>query len=253
MEIKQAVTALAALAQESRLEIYRYLVQAGQHGMPAGQIGEHFGLPGATLSFHLKSLKQAGLISYEREGRSLIYRADYATINGLLAYLTENCCGGTACGVPESLTLHGVCHVPRKVLFVCIHNSARSQMAEAFLNHFCGNSFAAESAGIEPGKLNPLVVTVMQEIGIDISHKQTRGVDVCLQAGTLYDYVVTVCDETAAERCPVFPGPGRRLHWGFPDPSALTGSTEEKLARTRDIRDQIKTKIESWCREQCQA
>lgn len=139
----------------------------------------------------------------------------------------------------------------QKVLFVCIHNSARSQMAEAFLNQCGGAAFAAESAGIEPGKLNPAVVKAMQESGLDISHKQTRSVEECLQAGTLYDYVITVCDETAAERCPVFPGPGKRLHWGFPDPSALTGTDGEKLAGTRKIRDQIKAKVDAWCQEQC--
>lgn len=137
----------------------------------------------------------------------------------------------------------------KKVLFVCIHNSARSQMAEAFLNQLGGGRFQAESAGIEPGRLNPIVVQAMQEIGIDISGKATRSVDECLQAGTQYDYVITVCDETAAERCPVFPGPGQRLHWGFPDPSALSGTDAEKLAATRPIRDQIKARIEAWCAE----
>jgi arsenate reductase len=139
------------------------------------------------------------------------------------------------------------------VLFVCIHNSARSQMAEAFLNQVCGEYCAAESAGIEPGTLNPIVVEAMAEIGIDISHKQTRSVETCLQAGTQYDYVITVCDETAAERCPLFPGPGKRLHWGFPDPSALAGTVEEKLSGTRDIRDHIKATIDTWCQEHCQS
>jgi arsenate reductase (thioredoxin) len=137
----------------------------------------------------------------------------------------------------------------QKVLFVCIHNSARSQMAEAFLNQRGGARFHAESAGIEPGKLNPIVVKAMQEVGIDISHQRPRSVDECLQAGTLYDYVITVCDETSAERCPIFPGSGTRLHWGFPDPSALNGDESEKLAGTRLIRDQIKAKINAWCEE----
>lgn len=138
----------------------------------------------------------------------------------------------------------------QKVLFVCIHNSARSQMAEAFLNHWGGERFQAESAGIEPGQLNPIVVKALQEKGIDISGKATRSVDDCLAAGTQYAYVVTVCDETAAERCPIFPGPGKRLHWGFPDPSALQGSDAEKLAATRTIRDAIEQQIKTWCEEQ---
>jgi DNA-binding transcriptional ArsR family regulator len=101
MENSDAITALAALAQESRLDVFRLLVQAGTDGLPAGQIGERLGLPSATLSFHLNQLKQAGLVTFRRQGRSLIYAAEYATMNGLLAFLTENCCRGDAsgCGV----------------------------------------------------------------------------------------------------------------------------------------------------------
>jgi ArsR family transcriptional regulator len=101
MERSDAITALAALAQESRLDIFRLLVQAGADGLPAGRIGERLGLPSATLSFHLNQLKQAGLVTFRRDGRSLIYAAEYAAMNGLLAYLTENCCQGdaTGCGV----------------------------------------------------------------------------------------------------------------------------------------------------------
>ena len=101
MEKIAAIAALAALAQESRLDIFRLLVQAGTDGMPAGQIGERLGLPSATLSFHLNQLKHAGLITFRREGRSLIYVAEYDAMNSLLAYLTENCCQGdpSACGI----------------------------------------------------------------------------------------------------------------------------------------------------------
>lgn len=98
MEKKSALAALAALAQETRLDIFRLLVQTGPDGLPAGQIGEQLGLPSATLAFHLKELKNAGLVTFTRNGRLLIYSAVYPTMNGLLAYLTENCCGGaTAC------------------------------------------------------------------------------------------------------------------------------------------------------------
>jgi arsenate reductase (thioredoxin) len=139
--------------------------------------------------------------------------------------------------------------VRKKVLFVCIHNSARSQMAEAYLNHLGAHLFEAESAGLEPGILNPLAVTVMKEEGIDISGNRTKDVFEFLKQGRRYPFVITVCDETAAERCPVFPGPGMRLHWGFADPGALTGSQEERLAATREIRDQIKQQVEAFIRE----
>ncbi len=98
MEKSDAIAALAALAQDTRLDVFRLLVRAGTDGLPAGQIGERLGLPSATLSFHLNQLRHAGLISFRREGRSLIYAAEYAAMNSLLTYLTENCCEGEAAG-----------------------------------------------------------------------------------------------------------------------------------------------------------
>lgn len=131
----------------------------------------------------------------------------------------------------------------KRVLFVCIHNSARSQMAEAFLNKLAPEEFLAESAGIEPGKLNPVVVEAMKEVSIDISMNQTNSVQSFIDEGRAYDYIMTVCDEASAERCPVFPGVGKRIHMGFPDPSSFDGDHSEKLQRTRVVRDQIKEKI----------
>jgi arsenate reductase len=139
----------------------------------------------------------------------------------------------------------------KKVLFVCIHNSARSQMAEAFLNQICGDEFEAHSAGLEPGKLNPVAVQAMQEAGLDISAHHTKAVSDYIKSGTKFAYVVTVCDEASAERCPIFPGVTTRLHWGFPDPSSFQGTREEKLARTREVRDMIEQKVRQWCDEVC--
>jgi arsenate reductase (thioredoxin) len=121
-------------------------------------------------------------------------------------------------------------------------------MAEAYLNQFGADRFEAESAGLEPGTLNPLAVAVMKEEGIDISHNSTKDVSDFLRQRRHFEYVITVCDETAAERCPVFPGPATRLHWSFPDPGALTGSQEERLAATRKIRNQIKVRVEAFLR-----
>ncbi len=133
-----------------------------------------------------------------------------------------------------------------RVLFVCIHNSARSQMGEAFLKQAGGERFEVQSAGIEPGRLNPLVVQAMKEVGIDVSGNVTKEVSQFIEKGAPFDYVITVCDETSAERCPLFPGKAQRLHWGFPDPSVLQGTDEEKLQSIRAIRDDIKKKVESW-------
>jgi arsenate reductase len=139
----------------------------------------------------------------------------------------------------------------KKVLFICVHNSARSQMAEAWLNDICGDFFEAQSAGLEPGTLNQLAVQVMQEVDIDISHKTTRAVFDVFKSGQLFAYVITVCDETSAEKCPIFPGPAKRLHWSFPDPSTVTGTKEQKLRQVREIRDEIRQRIEEWCEEVC--
>ena len=134
----------------------------------------------------------------------------------------------------------------QKILFVCIHNSARSQMAEELLRKLAGDSFEVESAGIDPGKLNPVVVEVLKEEGIDISGKKTQAVTDLLKQGRSYSHVITVCDETSAERCPIFPGVAGRLHWGFSDPSKFDGTWEQKLAQTRAVKDQIKQKIGQW-------
>jgi arsenate reductase len=139
----------------------------------------------------------------------------------------------------------------KKVLFICIHNSARSQMAEAFLNHICGDQFEAHSAGLEPGKLNPVVVEAMKEIGIDISGNKTKAVFDMFRSGIAFAFVITVCDETSAERCPIFPGVTTRLHWSFPDPSSFQGTPAAKLEFTRQVRDKIKAKIEEWCSDVC--
>lgn len=133
-----------------------------------------------------------------------------------------------------------------KILFVCIHNSARSQIAEALINKFYSEKFIAESAGIEPGKLNPLVVKSLRETGIDISNKSTRSVDEVLRSEKEFDYVITVCEKEAAEKCPVFPGKGIKLEWSFPDPSKFTGTEEEKLDKIREVREEILTTIKGW-------
>lgn len=130
-----------------------------------------------------------------------------------------------------------------KVLFVCIHNSARSQMAEAFLKKYAGDDFKAYSAGIEPGKLNPYVVKVLQEDeGIDISKNETKSAFDFVRQGVLFQHVVTVCDESS-QRCPIFPGVRERVIMSFEDPSSFIGSDEEILEKTRNVKDIIKEEI----------
>ena len=136
-----------------------------------------------------------------------------------------------------------------KVLFLCIHNSARSQMAEAYLKQFGGENFFAESAGLEAGTLNPLVVEAMKEDGIDISQNKTKDVFDFFKEGRLYNYVITVCDEASAARCPIFPGVHNKINWSFSDPSQFAGTQEEKLVATRQVRDQIREAIITMVKE----
>ena len=128
-----------------------------------------------------------------------------------------------------------------KVLFLCTHNSARSQMVEGLLRHLAGDRFEVMSAGTEATYVRPVAVRAMQELAIDISGQESKTLDRYL--GEHFDYVVSVCDE-ANETCPVFPGAKRRLHWSFEDPSQATGDEEERLEVFRMVRDEIKERIE---------
>jgi len=129
-----------------------------------------------------------------------------------------------------------------KVLFLCTGNSARSQMAEGYLRHHAGDRFEALSAGISPKGLNPLATEAMREIGIDISNQTSKDAALCLQ--TAVQYVITVCDN-AKERCPIFPGTFKYLHWSFPDPAEVEGSHDQRLAAFRTTRDAIAERIEA--------
>ena len=130
-----------------------------------------------------------------------------------------------------------------RILAICIHNSARSQMVEEYLRSFGGDLFEVESAGLEPGSLNPAVVALLKEEGIDISMKSTRSVFDLHAAGRSYDYVIAVCDPEAKERCPIFPAEKARLHWPFQDPSAVGGTPDEKLVAIRPIAEAIKERV----------
>ncbi len=134
----------------------------------------------------------------------------------------------------------------KSVLFICTHNSARSHMAEAFLNNLCGDKYKAESAGVTPTQVNPYVAKVMAEIGIDLSTHRSKSI--MEFQGKTFDYVVTVCD-SAREVCPFFPGE-KEMHKSFPDPAAFEGSEEEVLPKVRAVRDEIKEWVENtFCEE----
>jgi arsenate reductase (thioredoxin) len=133
----------------------------------------------------------------------------------------------------------------QRVLFLCTGNSARSQMAEAFLRQYAGDVLEPHSAGLEPRPIHPLTVQVMQELGIDISNQQSKGIEMYL-GKILFQYLITVCDD-AEQNCPTtWPGVNARLHWSFEDPAKFEGTEEEKLAKFREVRDLIEQKIKAW-------
>ena len=133
----------------------------------------------------------------------------------------------------------------QRVLFLCTGNSARSQMAEAFLRKYGGDEFEAHSAGLEPKGMNPFTVKVMQEVGIDVSGQKSKGIGEYL-GKVLFQYLITVCDD-AEKNCPsTWPGISKREHWSFEDPAALEGTESEKLAKFREIRGQIEVRIKDW-------
>jgi arsenate reductase (thioredoxin) len=134
-----------------------------------------------------------------------------------------------------------------KVLFLCTHNSARSQMAEAFLKEYAGNRFDVYSAGLEPTGLHPLAKRVMEEIGFDMSSHQSKDLKQFLGRAH-FGYLITVCAGAEAA-CPIFPGASIRLHWPFDDPGAFEGDEAEKLTKFREVRDGIRTRVKSWIEE----
>lgn len=130
-----------------------------------------------------------------------------------------------------------------RVLFICVHNSARSQMAEEYLKKLGGDRFEAESAGYKPTQINPLVVQVMKEEGIDLSSKETRSAYDLIKNSKLFGYIITVCRRESEDECPVFPGLAKKLHWELENPEDYTGTEEENLERLRVLRDKIKALV----------
>jgi arsenate reductase (thioredoxin) len=266
-----------ALSDETRLRALRVLVAAGEP-LCVCELVDVLRRPQYAVSRVMGQLRTAGLVEEDRRGRLMYYRLREAP---LALRLFE----AVAAIPPEDspfdqdldrlrwrldLRQEGRCIVTytagynpteyqskeqqmaddkQAVLFVCVHNSARSQMAEEYLRRFAGDLFEVESAGLEPGTLNPNVVEVLKEEGIDITGKQTRSVFDVYKSGKTFAYVVTVCSREAEEGCPIFPGPVRRLNWPFPDPSKFEGTPDEILGKTREVRDIIREEVRRFAAE----
>lgn len=258
MEEINVIRSLSALAHEARLRVFRALVVAGHHGLTPSDLVDKLSIAPNTLSFHLKELSNAELVSQERQGRSVLYRAAIPTMNNLLAYLTENCCEGVACMPMQALTPNPLTTVsvntmtemtkPLNILFLCTHNSARSILAEALLNDMSPLRFKAYSAGSSPRdnqQPNPLGLHVLQNAGVSTEGLRSKSWDeFATPDAPQMDLIITVCDNAAGEVCPIWPGHPATAHWGYPDPSEGEGTDEEKLEAFKQTMFMIRRRLE---------
>lgn len=229
-----ALVALAALSQRTRLKVFRQLVAAAPEGLTPGVLAQQLGLAPSALSFHLRELTEARLVSAEREGRHLLYQANLWTMHRLVAHLTDTCFATTAqpfslCNHPSVKELQMTEPRILNVLFICTGNSARSIMAESILNQLGAGRFRAYSAGSHPhGQVNPHALEILNR-----NHYPTTGLrsknwsEFASPDAPHMDFVLTVCDKAAGEVCPTWPGQPMSAHWGVPDPVAAQGTPEE--------------------------
>ena len=219
---------LTTLGHAQRMGVFRLLSRRYPDAVPAGEIGEALEIKPSTLSVYLSALRSVGLVSQDRRGTSLLYRAETRAAQEVMDYLLRDCCRGR----PELCGTSSVLPKDRKlnVLFVCSANSARSIFAEAIMRDEAGAQFNVFSAGIHADRgLNPIAMAMLRAKEHDTSGLTSQGTEVYRAEGApAMDFVFTVCDQAANEDCPAWPGQSISAHWGVPDPVGVTGTDAEK-------------------------
>jgi len=239
MESTEAAATLAALSQETRLDLVRLLIAEGPNGLPAGEIGNRLAVPPSTLSFHLAALERAGLTRSVRRGRQIIHAVRIAGLRQTLNFLTETCCGGRPelCGdlgrlLPPPPAEDRGMTAAFNVLFLCTHNAARSIMAEAILRQVGGNGFRAYSAGSDPvAEPNPEAMAKLRALGHDPAGLHSKSwQEFTGPSAPRLDFVITLCDTPDGQTCPDFGGLAVTAAWPLPDPAKFAGTAIERAA-----------------------
>ncbi len=265
MELEQAVGAFAALAQTTRLGVVRLLIEVAPNGVPAGEIATRVAVAPSTLSFHLAQLERAGLVRSWRRQRQVIYAADVDGMRRLVGFLVRDCCRGRpeicgdlarlapACAIADPLIANGDGarvmadseRPPYTVLFVCSGNSARSIMAECALTRFGAGRFRAFSAGSMPkGAVDPTALALLASLNYRTDHLRSKDwVEFARPDSPPLDFVFTLCDRSADEVCPVWPGQPMTAHWGHQDPAAFDGPADKRLQLFKRIYFEIEGRI----------
>jgi len=232
---------LKLLAHELRWRLLSLLAQSDRR---VQELVSLLGQPQNLISYHLGRLRQQALVRERRSAadrRDIYYSLDLERLKGLYFATGETLHPGLAAApVAAGAGVARAGQPRRRVLFLCTHNSARSQLAEGLLRHLGGDSVEAASAGTEPSRVHPLAIRALEARGIDPRGQSSKGMDGLL--GQQFDYVVTVCDR-ASESCPFFPGAPERLHWSLPDPSAVEGSEEERYRAFDETAEALTVRI----------
>jgi len=254
MEAKHAARVFGALAHAARLELFRTLAREGGDGLCAGELAERCELPPSTLSFHLHELTAVGLLDARRDGRRIHYALQPQALRELQWFLGEDCCQGRLellSGPGERIADRLAAPDERRpgerrtVLFLCSHNAARSQMAEAMLRQLAGDRFDVLSAGMRPRDVHPLTRQVLREAGVPTDGLFAKDLGALLGKHTIDDAIV-LCPE-AQQDCPrIAPFAQRVAFWPLPDPTTGGLAPQQALRRFRNVRDAVREKIERW-------